>query len=539
MHIRNLKDITIAIILLFLCNAAVDAQHSSWLIRMESGLSPQVNYKSVSFDQPGISLVSRHLGIFQLDFNTEKEKSQVLQELANEKFIIDLFPNMPLETRNSEPNDFFYPDQYSLELIEAERAWQQTTGGFDIEGNEVIIAVLDDGFDLFHEDLIESYWQNPNEISGDGIDNDGNGYVDDSMGINIQNGSSMHAGVKHGTQVSGIIGAKGNNIKGITGINWDARILLISGVSSIGEVIKSMEYLYDLKKAYLDTNGALGANIVVNNFSGGLEFTFPSDFPAWCEAYELLGSVGILSIGAVANNDFDVEIEGDMPTLCESDFLITVTNTDKLDRKVISAAYGINAVDLGAPGEDIISASIGNDYETISGTSASAPHVAGAVGLLASLPCPELTELGFNNPSQFGRLIKSAILNGADSITGLESTVSGGRLNIFKAMLQMRGFCGTPQEGNLSIELRPNFVNKSSPPSYLIINYMSELIEAHQLSIFDIRGRQYYSESFSPPLFENGSILIDYSNLNLPSGMYFFQISNSAESKSEKFIVVD
>ena len=258
-----------------------------------------------------------------------------------------LYPNRPVEYRNTEPDDFFFEDQWSLEIIDATMAWDQSTGGQDFNGNDVVIAILDDGYDIRHEDLESNYWMNAEEIIGDGIDNDDNGYIDDFMGVNIQSGDGIHAGVKHGTQVAGIISAVGNNGLGIAGINWNSKLIIVSGVSNIAEVIKGMEYLYELKSRYLESNGSKGANIVVNNFSGGLKRLFPSDFPMWCETYDLLGSVGILSVGAVANENYNVETEGDLPTLCESDYLIMVTNTNSTDQRVLDAALWISICRLG------------------------------------------------------------------------------------------------------------------------------------------------------------------------------------------------
>jgi len=507
----------------------------SWLIRYATDQKPTNQSLDKSFDSP--VQISKQLNIFEFKFKDRKSRNEIEKILADEPGVISTMPNLHLQARNRVPDDFFVEDQWSLDIISAGKAWEQTTGGPDSNENDVVLAILDDGYDLQHEDLEGNYWVNEQEIPDDGKDNDGNGFIDDNMGINIQTGSPNHAGVKHGTQVSGIIGAKGNNGIGIAGLNWDSSLLIVSGVSNIGEVIKSMEYVYELKLRYIQTGGSSGANIVACNFSGGLIFLFPEDFPAWCELYELLGSVGVLSVTSVANADIDVEIEGDMPTLCESEFLITVTNTNRFDKKVIQSAYGDISVDIGAPGENIISASIGNDYESISGTSASAPHVTGAIGLLASLPCPDLSSLIFDDPMEYARIIKSAIIKGVDLIPELSQTFSRGRLNIFKSMLELRSICGSPDLEKLDIKLTPNFIAESSPPAYISISYQSDLTESHKLSIYDITGKMWYEESFAPPLFENGSLIIDYSSIRLPAGMYIFQISNQEAQSSVPFQV--
>lgn len=526
----------IFIIIINLILLQLDAQHADWLVQFDAPYSVTQDGKASKGME--LSPISKALNIYRVitpQALTLNEVDSKLKSISSSK-IKSIIPNLPIEKRNSSPNDFFYEDQWNLQVIKANKAWEQSTGGLDMDGNEIIIAILDDGYDLFHEDLRDNYWYNPNEIPDDGIDNDGNGYIDDNMGVNIQTGTGIHAGVKHGTQVAGIIGAQGNNGLGIAGISWNTQMLIVSGVSNIGEVIKGMEYLYELKRLYIESNGSRGANIVVNNFSGGLKRLFPSDFPSWCEVYDLLGSVGILSVGAVANEDFDVEIEGDMPTLCESDYLVMVTNTDFRDEKVSDAAYGHFSVDLGAPGENIISSSIGNDYDEISGTSASAPHVTGAIALLYSLPCAQLNSLIKNNPSLASLEIKEALLNSVDSKESLEETVSGGRLNIFKAMLELRQLCGTPDSGELDLSLHSNLQTSSSINNAFEISYKTDQLGQHTLSIFSVLGENIYSLKFTPPVFENRSLALNLSRNNLAPGMYIVRLDNGTNSVSKPFI---
>jgi subtilisin family serine protease len=321
---------------------------------------------------------------------------------------------------------------------------------------------------------------------------------------------------------------------GISGINWNSKLLLVSGVSNIGEVIKALEYIYLLKKTYLDSNGTTGANVVVNNFSGGLRRLFPEDFPSWCEMYDLLGEVGILSVGAVANENFNVETEGDLPTLCSSDYLLMVTNTNSSNEKVLDAAYGKISVDLGAPGENITSTSIGNDYENISGTSASAPHVTGVVGLLHSLPCTSLADLSFSSPQDAALLVKNAVLNGTQISQSLTNTVSGGRLNAFQAMVQLQDLCGSQRSNELSLNIFPNII--SGEENEVKLNYQTTNTDLHSIRLFDSQGRLILKEDFIPPLFENRSIRIDLSGTPLSKGVFFMQLSNSSEQVSQHLV---
>ena len=536
----NNKYFTVRFIFLISLLAAsftLKSQHSEWLIdlshntelSLDASKSVQYTYKTAT--------ISSHLNIKSLRFQQAVTETEVYNLLGSSSSIEAVFPNYDIQYRDRTPNDFFYTDQWSLELINAPAAWSQSTGQSDINNNKIVVAILDDGFDVNHSDLRDNYWINTAEIGGDDIDNDNNGYIDDVQGINIQTGLGIHNGVKHGTQVAGIISAKGDNSEGIAGISWDSQILMISGVSNIAEIIKGLEYIYDLKLLYIQTGGQQGANVVVNNFSGGIKRVFPSEIPSWCDVYNLLGSVGILSVGAVANENFDVESEGDMPTLCDSDHLIMVTNTNSNDAKVVDAAFGIKSVDLGAPGENIISTSIGNDYDDISGTSASAPHVAGAVALLYAAPCPQIADMLFDNASNASLIIKDAILSGTEPIPGLEQTVTKGRLDIFNALLELQNTCGAPIYGNLDFELTPNILSSRASSGTIQIDYQTDLTESHALNIFDVNGRTVHTLNFAPPVFENGTLQLDISHLNLVPGAYFIQISNSLAQKSHTLIV--
>lgn len=522
--------------LLLLATNSMYGQHTEWLVMShgQDKLRQTSNQKTSQYFD--IEIVSPSLNIWKVEFDTKQTEAEVWQVLGNEN-VSYIFPNLELEKRNSKPNDFFFEDQWSLEIIQAAKAWEQTTGGYDNSGNDQVIAILDDGFDLFHEDLVDNYWINKDEIPDDGYDNDFNGYIDDVRGVNIQTGTGIHAGVKHGTQVAGIIGARGDNGLGIAGMSWNSQLLLVSGVSNIGEVIKSLEYLYQLKLKYIQSGGISGANIIVNNFSGGIQGIFPSDFPGWCDAYELLGTVGILSTGSVANEDFDVEVIGDMPTLCPSDYLIMVTNTDMIDERVYDAAFGSVSVDLGAPGENIISSSIGNDYELISGTSAAAPHVAGAVALLASAPCENLSDLLISDPPAAALRIKSAIINGTDAVSSLSRTVSGGRLNVFNSMLELREICGSPEDGKLDFDMTPNLVNYHSGATLIDISYKTDELGQHELNVFNINGQRIMESVFFPPVFEDGHKFIDPVNLSMAPGLYIVQLSNDKKRVSKKLVI--
>ncbi|MDX1410455.1 MAG: S8 family serine peptidase, partial [Saprospiraceae bacterium] len=137
-----------------------------------------------------------------------------------------------------DPNDQLWSEQWDMERIGMPQAWDISTGGLTTRGDTIVIAILDDGYDLTHEDLTGQIWHNHGEVPNDGVDNDQNGYIDDHAGLYLQSGNDDHPVAQHGTAVAGIIGASGNNGIGITGINWNIRILAISGIDQESDIIE-------------------------------------------------------------------------------------------------------------------------------------------------------------------------------------------------------------------------------------------------------------------------------------------------------------
>lgn len=319
--------------------------------------------------------------------------------------------------------------------ISAPEAWDITTGGKTVRGDTIVIAVIDDGFDLDHEDLW--FWRNRLEIAGDGLDNDGNGYIDDVQGWNGTDGTPTLPERLHGTHVCGIAAALGNNGVGVTGVNWNAPILPVYADLEEDDVVAAYAYVHSMRRLYNQSGGSLGAYVVVTNSSFGLDFAQPEDFPIWCAMYDSLGTLGILSPAATINAMLNVDAIGDVPTTCASDFLIAVTNTDVQD-ELNGAGFGPLNIDLGAPGSGVYSTVPGNNYGYNSGTSMATPHVAGTVALLFAAACPELLDAYAEDPPGIALALRDFLLQGVDTVPDLlDRTVSGGRLNIARSMNRM------------------------------------------------------------------------------------------------------
>ncbi|HIF15331.1 MAG TPA: hypothetical protein EYQ86_08475, partial [Bacteroidetes bacterium] len=383
------------------------------------------------------------------------------------------------------PNDTFYDKQWGLSNygqtgglsgadIDAEKAWDITTGGVTADGDTIVVAVIDGGFYLNHPDL--NYFINRNEIPNDNIDNDSNGYIDDHTGWNAYQSNGSMFKDHHGTHVAGIIGAKGNNQKGVSGVNWNIKILPICGSSGIeSEVVEAYSYVYSMRKLYNETDGQKGAYIVAANSSFGVDQAFAQDFPIWCNMYDSLGKVGVVSIGATTNSDTDVGIDGDIPSTCLSEYLIAVTNTAHFDVKINSAGYSTTHIDLAAPGENIYSCISDSSYSHKSGTSMAAPHVAGAIGLMYASACSSVISLSKSAPDSAARLMRFLTLDAVDVLNSLNGvTVSKGRLNVFNSV--QRSTCeylnieSEKQETKPKIQHYPNIDQIHITSSELTIN---------------------------------------------------------------------
>lgn len=525
----------LTLFLYLLCSTIVYSQSNEWIVSFDSEPSDlflKAEYNLVNT----VTRLSSDLNIYMITYQSQVDRKYVADQFKDNKKLRNISPNAELELRKM-PNDTRYGEQYHLDLIQAENVWEETTGKSN--GNtDYVIAMLDDGFDFQHQDLQDNIWTNDAEVPEDGIDNDNNGFIDDYKGLNIETNNDQHDIEEHGSQVLGILGAKGDNSTGITGVMWDANILIISGVSNVAEVIAGLDYVYEMKKLYVSSNGTMGANVVVTNFSGGLRRFFPTDFPDWCEIYDLLGTEGILSVAAVANEDFNVEEEGDMPTLCTSPYLITVSNTDRDDVIDDSTASGAVSVDLAAPGESIISTAIDNKYEVISGTSASCPQVAAAVGLLYTVDCDAIREQQSTNPSQLSLDIKNAILTGVDNIPSLAESVSKGRLNIFKSMLKLNSICGTTEAGDLNVfSVSPNPINNGDM-TFSSLEYTTDIFSEHTFIITDAMGRLIYTQKFVPSAFSEKSLSLNQVPY-LDSGIYSFSIMNENTVSSTSVVVIE
>ena len=387
-------------------------------------------------------LIAPYMNIWQISYQGPYQPPRVAALLQNYPEVLAAQVNHRLQKRTT-PNDPYFSQQWQWQNVAAEAAWDVTTGGVTAAGDTIVVAIIDDGTTLNHPDLAPNIWHNYAEIPDNGIDDDNNGYVDDFNGWNIINNNNNVNSGSHGVEVAGMVGAAGNNNSQGTGMNWNVKLMtIVGGTAQEAEVIQSYSYALAFRRKYNQTNGAEGAFVVATNSSWGQDFGNPNSAPLWCQFYDTLGVNGILSCAATSNQAYDVDQQGDLPTGCTSEYLITVTATDINDARTFSA-WGINSIDLGAPGDNIYTTASGGDYTTTSGTSFSSPLTAGVVALLYSAPCPTLAALAKSNPAAAAILVRDYIFNGVDTTSQLMSeTKTGGRINAAKALDNLMAQCG-------------------------------------------------------------------------------------------------
>jgi subtilisin family serine protease len=298
----------------------------------------------------------------------------------------------------------------------ASTAWSHGHTG----SSSVLVGVIDEGAMYNHEDLNGNFWTNPYDPV-DGVDNDGNGYIDDVHGWDFyQNNNTTYDGLAddHGTHVSGTIGAIGGNGKGVAGVNWSVTIISAKFLGPSGgttaEAIEAVDYITDLKTRH-------GLNIVATNNSwGGGGFS-----QGLKDAIERANAANILFVVAAGNGNqagkaINIDSKPQYPASYPNANIISVAAIDKTGARASWSNYGATSVDLGAPGVSVYSTLPNNTYGSYSGTSMATPHVTGAVALYAS-----------THSGSTAAQIKSAILSSTTQTPSLAGKcVTGGRLNV-------------------------------------------------------------------------------------------------------------
>lgn len=331
-------------------------------------------------------------------------------------------------------NDTRYGNQQALKDpsiggINAETAWNTTTGS-----QTVVVGVIDSGIDILHGDLKDNIFVNPGEIPNNNIDDDGNGFIDDVNGWDfINNDRTVFDSANddaHGTHVAGTIGARGNNARGIAGVNWNVQLLSIKAISPSGgtdtTILNSYNYARMMRQR--------GVNLrVLNNSYGSQNFS-----QAMLDAVKELGDLGVLFVAAAGNDTANNDVVPHFPASLDAPNVISVAASNNGFFASQFSNYGPQSVHLAAPGQAILSTTPrgytgdglvpsftdpdGSTYSLSNGTSMASPHVAG----VAALACAA-------NPGISVQKLKASVLN-VDESGNYGNVLTGGHLNAAKAL---------------------------------------------------------------------------------------------------------
>lgn len=301
--------------------------------------------------------------------------------------------------------------------IDAAEAWDLSTGS-----RAVVVGIIDTGVDYRHPEIAPNYWSNPGETGVDaqgrdkrtnGVDDDANGFVDDFRGWDFANNDNDPVDDHdHGTHCAGTIGGAGNDGVGVAGVNWQVSIVGLKfltggGSGTLEDAVEAIEYATKL-----------GVDMTSNSWGGG------GFSPTMDAAIGAAHAADILFIAAAGNDGVDNDGSPHYPSSYTHDNVIAVAATDHKDALAAFSCFGLESVDVGAPGVDIYSTKKAGGYTMMSGTSMATPHVAGVAALIKALyPDAGVTQL------------RSRLINTVDPVPGLAGKVSsGGRVNAFNAL---------------------------------------------------------------------------------------------------------
>ncbi|MHA2895487.1 S8 family peptidase [Bacillus cereus] len=355
-----------------------------------------------------------------IKFHTDINMKELIQTLNKSPNIEYAEPNYIVSPAASS-NDGYYNSLWGLKNIgqniqgsvgspnidiNVEEAWTKTEGS-----SNITIGIIDTGIDINHPDLKNNIWKNPDEIPGDGIDNDNNGYIDDIYGWDfVNNNNSVYDGTgdSHGTHVAGTIAAVKNNTIGVAGVAPQVKVMSLKFLGTnggtISNAIKAIEYAKN--KGVKITNNSWGG--------GGFNQTL----------YDAIQQSNSLFIAASGNNGTNADQTPMYPAAYSLSNILSVASITNKGSLSSFSNYGKTSVDVAAPGTDILSTLPNNSYGFYSGTSMATPHVSGVAALIQSA-----------YPSYSPTEIKNKIMNNTSPLSTLTNKVlTGGLINAGKAL---------------------------------------------------------------------------------------------------------
>lgn len=350
-------------------------------------------------------VLSRYLllGIELLKVSREEPLSALIAKLQQDPDIDLAEPNYKVYAFQESvvPNDSRWDELWAMRKIKMTEAWNRSTGSAGVR-----IAVIDTGIDYTHPDLAENIWKNPGE-SFNGVDDDGNGIVDDVNGADFCSGANSGNPMDdngHGTHVAGTIAAIGNNHRDVVGVNWKTQLMAVKflcqdGSGTTADAIQAIQYAL-----------SMGADILNNSWGGA------GHSRALEAAIKESDRLGALFVAAAGNEQNDNDQSPSYPASYAVPNVIAVAATTQDDALAGFSNWGQTSVHLAAPGVSILSTIPGNRLASFNGTSMAAPHAAGCAGLIKA-----------RNSSLQGRALKAVLTETADKVHGLQGRISEGR----------------------------------------------------------------------------------------------------------------
>jgi subtilisin family serine protease len=477
-----------------------------WIVQLNSTAAKSVNALSSIHDMLNLDSVSGQVerglgqkGMILLSTTSDMSDDAIRDMLMSHQDVAYAELDIAIQMQ-AVPNDPDFSQLYGLNNtgqtggvfdadIDATEAWDTFTGSYDS-----VIAVIDTGIDYTHPDLAANIWTNPGEIAGNGLDDDGNGFVDDIHGYDfINNDGDPMDDNAHGTHVAGTIGAVGNNGVGVVGVNWNSSIMALKFLDADGSgytsgAVAAINYATMMRTQY-------GINVrVTNNSWGGSGFS-----QSLYNAIVASSAADMLFIAAAGNSNSNNDSSPSYPASYDLDNIISVAATDAGDNLAWFSSYGKTTVDLAAPGVGVLSTVPGNGYSSFSGTSMATPHVAG-VAALAFGYAPDAT----------ARQVKDAILAGVDPVSSLANiTVTGGRLNAASTLLALDGNLPVPQPpaqtsiaGHVYHDSNADGNHNDNEPGIEAVNVY---IDANGNGQYDNATQQFHSTDVNKPIPPDGS----------------------------------
>ena len=400
--------------------------------------------------------------------------------------------------------------------IDADKAWDTITGS-----PETIVAVIDTGVRITHNDLIDRIWVNSDEIPNNGKDDDGDGFIDNYNGIDSFNDDGSPEDLHgHGTHCSGTIAASANDGNPHVGVAYNATIL----------PCKAGDFGFPHSALIKAIDFCVRENIKIANCSYGGYFPSQASF----DTYAAAGENDLLFIAAAGNDANNNDNLPAYPASYDLENIIAVAATDREDNITSFSNYGETAVDLGAPGADIYSTTSVNDqsYEVWDGTSMAAPHVAGVAALIRSVRS-DWTYLQ----------VREKILESVDVISSLdEKTVTGGRLNAAKAVENLGAF--GVADGDMELSINPpsgSLLMAGDKLSILLTVIDGEKVENAVATMLQEDGTTSFfsNDGIDPDLIEGDNIYTSYYKVPEKPQKLKLTLFVSAEGKNDAIRVIN